>query len=234
MSLDTKPNLDKSKFEQLEGDILNLSGCTNIYGCLDVKKSGVINSNNGFGVRFSFLSFRTFSSKPNYLDREQINELSTIDSLIGIVFKSYQEKVKWDKRKTFNKEGYSLIGLRLGLEKDEDGKNIQETMVEFDACERIGSTLKDDMSVFIKGKIEFSSFDGQDGKKRSIKFIEQKYQPRRLIGRLEGKTAALHLLKLLWPFERIRPAIKWDSRGLSVTSLSASMRSSNSGKINFS
>ncbi len=70
--------------------------------------------------------------------------------------------------------------------------------------------------------------------KRSIKFIEQKYQPRRLIGRLEGKTAALHLLKLLWPFERIRPAIKSDSRGLSVTSLSASMRSSNSGKINFS
>ncbi len=87
--------------------------------------------------------------------------------------KTVTEKVKWDKRKTFNKEGYSLIGLRLGLEKDEDGKNIQETMVEFDACERIGSTLKDDMSVFIKGKIEFSSFDGQDGKKRSIKFIPQ-------------------------------------------------------------
>ncbi len=56
-----------------------------------------INSNNGFGVRFSFLSFRTFSPKANYLDRDQINELSTIDSLIGIVFKSYQEKVKWDK-----------------------------------------------------------------------------------------------------------------------------------------
>ncbi len=87
--------------------------------------------------------------------------------------KTVTEKVKWDKRKTFNKEGYSLIGLRLGLEKDEDGKNIQETMVEFDACERIGSTLKDDMSVFIKGKIEFSSFDGQDGKKHSIKFIPQ-------------------------------------------------------------
>jgi len=50
MSLDTKPNLDKSKFEQLEGDILNLSGCTNIYGCLDVKKSGVINSNNGYDI----------------------------------------------------------------------------------------------------------------------------------------------------------------------------------------
>ncbi|MBK9025021.1 MAG: chitobiase/beta-hexosaminidase C-terminal domain-containing protein [Saprospiraceae bacterium] len=43
------------------------------------------------------MSFRTFSPKANYLDRDQINELSTIDSLIGIVFKSYQEKVKWDK-----------------------------------------------------------------------------------------------------------------------------------------
>ena len=55
-----------------------------------------INSNNGSNVRFSFLSFRTFSPKTKYLDREQINELTTIDSLIGIVFKSYQEKVKWE------------------------------------------------------------------------------------------------------------------------------------------
>lgn len=56
-----------------------------------------INSNNGTNVRFSFLSFRTFTSKNQYLERDQINELTTIDSLIGIVFKSYQEKVKWEQ-----------------------------------------------------------------------------------------------------------------------------------------
>ena len=55
-----------------------------------------INNKNGTNVRLAFLSFRNFSTSSNYLDREQINELSTIDSLIGVVFKSYQEKVKWE------------------------------------------------------------------------------------------------------------------------------------------
>lgn len=87
--------------------------------------------------------------------------------------KTITEKVKWDKRKTFNKEGYNLIGIRLGLEKDENGKNVKDTLTEFDACEKIGHTLKDGMSIFTKGKIEFSSFDSQDGKKRSVKFIPQ-------------------------------------------------------------
>jgi hypothetical protein len=87
--------------------------------------------------------------------------------------KTVTEKVKWDKRKTYNKEGYSLIGIRLGLEKDNEGKNVQTTLTEFDACEKIGATLKDGMSVFSKGKIEFSSFENKDGKKRSVKFIPQ-------------------------------------------------------------
>lgn len=87
--------------------------------------------------------------------------------------KTVTEKVKWDKRNSFNKEGYGLLGLKLGLEKDEEGKNIQETMVEFDACKKIGDAVKDGMSLFTKGKIEFSSFDGTDGKKRSVKFVPQ-------------------------------------------------------------
>jgi hypothetical protein len=87
--------------------------------------------------------------------------------------KTTVEKVKWDKRNSFNKEGFGLLGLRLGLEKDEDGKNIQETLVEFDACKKISETLKDGASLFSKGKIEFSSFDSTEGKKRSIKFVPQ-------------------------------------------------------------
>lgn len=84
------------------------------------------------------------------------------------------EKVAWDKRKTFNKDGYSIIGLRVGLEKDEEGKNIQETLVEFDACEKISKTVKDGTSLFAKGKIEFSSYSDKDGnKKRSVKFVPQ-------------------------------------------------------------
>ena len=63
--------------------------------------------------------------------------------------------------------------MRLGIEKDKDGKNIQQVLTEFDACKEIGTNIKDGMSVFTKGKIEFSSFDSTDGKKRSIKFIPQ-------------------------------------------------------------
>lgn len=87
--------------------------------------------------------------------------------------KTVTKKIKWDKRNSFNEEGFSLLGLRIGLEKDSDGKNVQETMVEFDACKKINDTLEDGASIFSKGKIEFSSFDGKDGKAHSIKFVPQ-------------------------------------------------------------
>ena len=83
------------------------------------------------------------------------------------------KKVQWANRMTFKEEGYGLIGLNVGLEKDDKGKNIKHTYVEFDACKKISELLKDDMSIFTKGKIEFSSFDSNDGKKRAVKFIPQ-------------------------------------------------------------
>ncbi|MCO6461003.1 MAG: hypothetical protein J5I59_06340 [Saprospiraceae bacterium] len=60
-----------------------------------------INNNNGTNVRLVFLSFRRFSTKTSFLTREQISELTTIDSLIGVVFKSYQEKEKWEQTSVF-------------------------------------------------------------------------------------------------------------------------------------
>lgn len=83
------------------------------------------------------------------------------------------KKVKWNNRNTFNEEGFSLIGTRLGLEKDEEGKNIKKTLVEYDACKEINDNMEDDQSVFIKGQIEFSSYDSDNGKKRNVKFIPQ-------------------------------------------------------------
>lgn len=85
-------------------------------------------------------------------------------------------RVKWAERHTFNKEGYRLIGMNLGLAKvvgaDGNMQNDKKTMVEFDACDYIGKTLKDDMSVFVKGGIEFSSFSSDDGTlRRMTKFV---------------------------------------------------------------
>lgn len=76
--------------------------------------------------------------------------------------KGTTERVKWNNRHTFNKEGYKLIGMSVGLTKTvgEDGNlhNDNKTLTEFDACDFVGKNLKDGMSVFVKGNIEFSSF----------------------------------------------------------------------------
>lgn len=50
MSIDTKPNLSSGKFEQCVGDILNLSGCTQVFGTFDVQKTGAIDSCGGYRI----------------------------------------------------------------------------------------------------------------------------------------------------------------------------------------
>ena len=86
------------------------------------------------------------------------------------------ERVKWAERHVFNKESYRLIGTTVGLTKvvgaDGNMKNDNKSLVEFDACDYIGKNLKDEMSVFIKGNIEFSSFASDDGSlRRMTKFV---------------------------------------------------------------
>lgn len=86
------------------------------------------------------------------------------------------KKVAWNDRKTFKEDGFKLIGTNVGLEQkiNDQGKteNIKKTLVEFDACEYISQHLKDDMELFMKGKLDFSSFANDKGEiSRAIKFI---------------------------------------------------------------
>lgn len=86
------------------------------------------------------------------------------------------KKVAWANRNTFNEDGFRMIGVNLGLTKttDKDGKEVNDkkTMHSFDACEHIKKTMKDDMSTFIRGNIEFSSYLDKDGNtRRSIKYV---------------------------------------------------------------
>lgn len=86
------------------------------------------------------------------------------------------EKVAWANRNKFSKDGFRMIGVNLGLVKttDKDGKEVNDkkTMHAFDACEYIKGNLKDDMSTFIRGNIEFSSYLDKDGNtRRSIKYV---------------------------------------------------------------
>lgn len=86
--------------------------------------------------------------------------------------KTTVEKVAWKDRDSFSKEGFGLIGINLGLVKiQQDGKEVNDkkTMVEFDACKYIGENLKDGQSVFIKGSIDYSTYNG----KHYTKFVPQ-------------------------------------------------------------
>lgn len=90
--------------------------------------------------------------------------------------KTDTKKVAWTNRNTFNEDGFRMIGTNLGLVKttDKDGKEVNDkkTMHSFDACKYIKENLKDDMSTFIRGNIEFSSYLDKDGNtRRSIKYV---------------------------------------------------------------
>jgi hypothetical protein len=90
--------------------------------------------------------------------------------------KTETKDVPWANRNKFNEDGWRLIGVNLGLKKtlDENGKSVNDkkTMVPYDACEYINENMEDDMSVFVKGALEFSSFTDNDGNiRRGIKYV---------------------------------------------------------------
>lgn len=85
--------------------------------------------------------------------------------------KGHVKKVAWNERNKDQGEGYQLIGISLGLEKGEDGKNITSTFVDFDAALKAYEELEDGMSVFVRGDLEYSSFkNNKDEKVRNKKF----------------------------------------------------------------
>ena len=90
--------------------------------------------------------------------------------------KTETKKVPWANRNKFNEDGWRMIGVNLGLVKttDKDGKSVNDkkTMHSFDACEYIKKNLKDDMSTFIRGTVDFSSYTDKEGNvRRSVKYV---------------------------------------------------------------
>lgn len=87
--------------------------------------------------------------------------------------KTTTKDVKWSERNTFKEKDFKLIGVNLGLEKtlgsDGNSQNKKMTLVEFDACKYIGEHLTDGMSVYVRGSIEYSTYNG----KHQTKFIPQ-------------------------------------------------------------
>ena len=101
------------------------------------------------------------------------------------------QKVAWADRHKAPSEEYSLIGVHCGVEKivDDDGKivNNKKTLVAFDACKEISEHLQDDDSVFVKGDIKFSTYNGKHNTsfdfdkvslcQKPIDFDDEKFKP---------------------------------------------------------
>lgn len=88
------------------------------------------------------------------------------------------EDVNWKNRHTFNKEGFRLIGVNVGLSKTKNDKgqeiNDKKILVDYDATKEISEHLKDELSVFVKGVIDYSHYSTDKGEtKRAVKFIPQ-------------------------------------------------------------
>lgn len=82
--------------------------------------------------------------------------------------------VSWTDRFSYNREGYRLIGMNVGVSKkvDSEGKEVNDKkdLTEFDACKEIHDNLKDGASVFVRGNLDYSSFTDDKGNK--INFIK--------------------------------------------------------------
>lgn len=90
--------------------------------------------------------------------------------------KTETKSVAWANRNKFAEDDWRMIGVNLGLTKTTDANgrpvNDRKTMAPFDACQYIAENMKDDMSTFIRGNIEFSSYqDNQGNTRRGIKYV---------------------------------------------------------------
>lgn len=86
--------------------------------------------------------------------------------------------VDWTKRMKAPKDGFEIIGVRIGLETGSDGKNIVKSMTEYDAAQYLSQNLHDGDSVVIIGDIEcYIANDGTLKRNYVPKQIYLEYEP---------------------------------------------------------
>ena len=86
--------------------------------------------------------------------------------------------VDWAKRMKAPKDGFEIIGMRIGLETNSDGKNVVKNMTEYDAAEYLSKNLHDGDSVVIIGDIEcYVANDGTVKRNYVPKQVYLEYEP---------------------------------------------------------
>lgn len=81
------------------------------------------------------------------------------------------QRVSWNERFKYNRDGYRLIGNNIGVKKivNSEGKTVNDKKVltDYDSCDEIAKNLGDGSSVFVRGKLDISSFTTDKGEKRT-------------------------------------------------------------------
>ena len=72
--------------------------------------------------------------------------------------KGQTKEVEWKDRIKEARGGWQVMGVSMGLEKDEEGKNILVSKSEWDAFDYLKEHAVDGMDVFVQGEIEFSTY----------------------------------------------------------------------------
>ncbi len=72
-------------------------------------------------------------------------------------------EVPWSERFTFHEDDCRMMGVNLGIKKTNDDKgnmvNDKRIMTEYDACKYIADELEEGVSIYVKGKIEYSTYE---------------------------------------------------------------------------
>lgn len=148
MAVENALPLTYGKFE-LRGIV---GGCASENFCKEIKtKTGKIMKKLRFYVQTSELN-RVYVELTG-MERDTVRFVH----FDGATKKSTSKEVPWSTRKTFKENGFRLQGVCLGLERGQDGKNEVRYMVELDAIEYMTKYLKDDMTVFCRGSLNYSS-----------------------------------------------------------------------------
>ncbi len=74
-------------------------------------------------------------------------------------------EIPWSERFSFHEADCRMMGVNLGITKTNDPNgnmvNDKRVMTEYDACKYIADNLEEGASVYVKGKIEFSTYNGK-------------------------------------------------------------------------
>lgn len=175
---------NKSKLTQTKSNF-TLKGIVDGVSKGNAFRSGEVGKGKNKGKATQALSFWVQTSKQNKVRVELFGMEPDF-----VYFSKDGKTEKGEKRETKqipysqrNKaiEGFSLIGINVGLEKDDNGKNITKTFVDYDAAEYIYENLNDGDSVFINGQVTISEYTNKEGKTS----VQVKYSIRKLY--LESK-----------------------------------------------